>query len=510
MIATSKRIFNSFASKPWLILLTFSILGLIGILNHAMWRDEVNTWLIVRDSQSLSEIIGNVTYQGHPLLWALLLTLLKNIVNDPIIMQLFHLAIAIAAVAIFLWCSPFTKMQKLLFVFGYLPFYQYLLISRNYALGMLFIFAFCAVSSSRHYSYILLAILMSLMANSNAYALFISFALAIMLVAEFIFDRDLRINYFKQANKYDLAIALGILIGGFLLSIYIIAPPLDSTNHGGVDAWVFDFNLLRLLRAIGRLFAGYTLIVPHGARWLDLSVCAVVTVFVFLLNLTSFLKKPFSLLFYVLGTVEIIAFSYFRFMGMGPRHYGHFFLILVVSIWLARQFPAQPLFVKLTRISQKTWQKICKTRNIVFMIILWVQFLAGVLYAYPRDLIVPFSAGRETSYYLIENNLDREFIIGSRDANMASISTYLQRKLYYPELKHMGSFTLFRAERNKLKHEEILAQIESDLLPDKERVLLILHKKLKAENKNLQIEEITRFENSWIDTERYYLYWVKQ
>ena len=510
MISTSKRIFNSFASKPWLMLLTFSVLGLIGILNHAMWRDEVNTWLIVRDSQSLSEIIGNVTYQGHPLLWALLLTFLKNIVNDPIIMQLFHLAVAIAAVAIFLWCSPFSKTQKLLFIFGYLPFYQYLLISRNYSLGMLFIFGFCAVFKSRHYSYILLAILMSLMANSNAYALFISFALAIMLAAEFVFDKEFRVHYLKNAKNYDLAIALAILIGGFLLSIYIISPPLDSTNHGGVNAWVFEFDLLRLLRSIGRLFAGYTLIVPHGERWLDLSICSAIAVLVFFLNLASFLKKPFSLLFYVLGTMEILAFSYFRFLGIGPRHYGHFFLILVISVWLAHQFPAQQIFVGLIKTSRKTWQKIYKSQNIVLMIILWVQFLAGVFYAYPRDIIIPFSAGRETSHYIKENNLDQEFIVGSRDANVASISAYLQRKLYYPELKRMGSFTLFRAERQELEHAEILAHIESDLLQDRERVLLILHEELSGENINLKIEEITRFENSWLDTERYYLYWVRR
>ncbi|MDJ0689150.1 MAG: hypothetical protein QNJ41_11630 [Xenococcaceae cyanobacterium MO_188.B32] len=510
MIATSKRIFNSFASKPWLILLTFSVLGLIGILNHAMWRDEVNTWLIVRDSQSLSEVISNINYQGHPLLWGLLVTLLKNIVNDPIVMQLFHLVVGVAAVAIFLWFSPFSKTQKLLFTFGYLPFYEYLSIARNYSLGMLFLFGFCAFFKSRYHSYILLAILMSLMANSNAYALFISFALAIMLVAEFIFAREFRVHYLKNAKNYDLAISLAILIGGFLLSIYIISPPPDSTNHGGVDAWLFDFDLLRLLRSIGRLFAGYILIVPHGARWLDLSVCAVIAILVFLLNSASFLKKPFALLFYVLGTMEILAFTYFRFLGLGQRHYGQFFLILIASIWLANQFPTRQIFVGITRIPKQKWQQIYKSRNIALMIILWVQFLAGILYAYPRDLIIPFSAGRDTSHYIKENNLEREFIVASRDANMAPISAYLQRKLYYPELKRMASFTLFRAERQELEHSEILAHIESELLSDRERILLILHRKLKAENNNLKIEEIARFENSWTDTERYYLYWVRR
>ncbi|MEO1744225.1 MAG: hypothetical protein AAFR99_20760, partial [Cyanobacteria bacterium J06629_9] len=43
----------------------FAIAGLIGLWHHAMWRDELNTWLIVRDSSSLAEILGYVNYQGH-------------------------------------------------------------------------------------------------------------------------------------------------------------------------------------------------------------------------------------------------------------------------------------------------------------------------------------------------------------------------------------------------------------------------------------------------------------
>ena len=510
MAATAKRLFNSFASKPWLILLVFSLLGLIGILNHAMWRDEVNTWLIVRDSSSLSAVIENVNYQGHPLLWALLLTLLKNMVNDPIVMQLFHLAVGISAIAIFLWRSPFSPTQKLLFTFGYIPFYQYLLICRNYSLGMLFLFGFCAVFQSRHHSYILLAILLSLMANSNAYALFIAFALAVMLAAEFVFDRECRDIYFKQAKKYDLVVSLVILLGGFLLATYIISPPGDSTNHGGVDAWLIEFNLRQLLSAIGRFFAGYTLIVPEDSRWLDLVGCAAIALVFFLVNLATLLKKPFALLLYTFGTIEIVAFTYLRFMGGGPRHYGHFWLLLIASLWLAQLFPERQFFRSLTRTRPQTWKRIDRVQKIALMTVFWLQFLAGVVYAYPRDLIVPFSAGRETASFLQKNQLDREFIAGSRDANMAPISAYLGRSLYYPDLGRMGSFTLFRDDRTELDRAEILAHIESKLLPQRSRVLLILHKKLKTKRDGLKISPIAQFENSWTDTERYYLYWVEK
>ena len=94
---------------------------------------------------------------------------------------------------------------------------------------------------------------------------------------------------------------------------------------------------------------------------------------------------------------------------------------------------------------------------------------------------------------------------------MAPISAYLGQKLYYPDLKDMGSFTLFRDNREELSHPEILTHLDEEILPDTERVLLILHKELSVDTESgLNIEEIEQFENSWTSTERYYLYWVSR
>ena len=61
----------------------FFLIGLPAILNHAMWRDELNVWLIVRDSQSLSELFHNIHYEGHPFVWyiCLLYSLLVEVLQ---------------------------------------------------------------------------------------------------------------------------------------------------------------------------------------------------------------------------------------------------------------------------------------------------------------------------------------------------------------------------------------------------------------------------------------------
>ena len=70
---------------PWFITGIFFILGLIGILNHAMWRDELQAWLLAQESASLPELLAYLKYERHPLLWFLSLKLLMLISNNPVI-----------------------------------------------------------------------------------------------------------------------------------------------------------------------------------------------------------------------------------------------------------------------------------------------------------------------------------------------------------------------------------------------------------------------------------------
>ncbi len=101
---------NSFTN---LLILIFFSLGLIGILNHAMWRDELNVWLIARDSDSIGELFRNIKYEGHPGLWYLCLYVLNQFTHNPVSMQIFHLLLATGFVYIFVRFSQFTTLQKI-------------------------------------------------------------------------------------------------------------------------------------------------------------------------------------------------------------------------------------------------------------------------------------------------------------------------------------------------------------------------------------------------------------
>jgi hypothetical protein len=95
---------------------------------------------------------------------------------------------------------------------------------------------------------------------------------------------------------------------------------------------------------------------------------------------------------------------------------------------------------------------------------------------------------------------------------MAALSGYLNRKFYYPELQKMGSFTLFKQGRENVDHAEVIRQVNLLLENDKynNKVLMILHRELELKPDNLKIIPIKYFEKAWIDTERFYLYWVQK
>jgi hypothetical protein len=498
---------NFIYNSPQIIIIIYTILGLIGILNHAMWRDEMNAWLIVRDANSFSELMANIHYdRGHPGLWHFLLAILKNLVNNPIIMQLFHWILAVIILILFWQFSPFTHLQKFLFSFGFFPFYEYLLISRNYSLGILFLFAFCTLFNTRKQTYLILALLLGLMANTNIYIFFISAALGLMLTLELFFDVKQRQIYLNKNKLYDLLLSLIIVIICYSFAIYIITPPPDAPPDI-LGEYILGFDLPYLFKAIGKIFSGYTLIIPNSKRILDLTVCAIIGIFIIIINLCKLWEKPLPLVFYLFAHLEILIFTYFKYMNSSFRHFGHCYFIMLAAIWLANFYQETKPLISFNWIKiGKKWHKK------LFITILFVQLLGGI-YGYPRDLIIPFSAAKETANYIKNNQLDQEFIVASRDVNMASISGYLNRKLYYPELQDMGGAFLFlKPGRNDVDHSEVLRQVNSIFQTQENltQIILILHQELTINEPELNITHLKTFDNSFTSDEVYYLYQINR
>jgi hypothetical protein len=86
------------AKLPFLLVVVFVIFEFFLISHHAMWRDELQAWLLARDSRDVFELFRNLKYEGHPPFWHLLLMPLTRIFGFPESMQWLHLGIAASSI----------------------------------------------------------------------------------------------------------------------------------------------------------------------------------------------------------------------------------------------------------------------------------------------------------------------------------------------------------------------------------------------------------------------------
>ncbi|MEM9543809.1 MAG: hypothetical protein AAGA60_30530, partial [Cyanobacteria bacterium P01_E01_bin.42] len=395
-----------------------------------------------------------------------------------------------------LFFSPFSRLQKLLFSFGYLPFYEYSIISRNYSLYILFAFLFCIFFKNRTKDLIIPVVCLVLMTNANAYGLLVAFVLFCALSFDVIFFQ-------KQRNSLAIASSITIYILGLLTSLFLLIPPQDSELKGGLIKWDTFWDLHHLMKVLARIWNSYILIlVPRDSSFWDVSLYAMISLLIFLFFILSFIKKSIPLFIYILGTSELLFFTYTKVLG-SPRHYGNFYIVLILAIWISSYYPSQP-----RQFFPQAIAWVDRHKKTILTFIMMTQLIAGIV-AFTRNIIVPYSASRETASYIKNNNLKDHFIVGSQDSVITPISGYLNRKIYYPESRRIGSFVLYNSQRIDVDLKKVLRQTEHLLHEQRSEILLILNYELDLFPENLEIEAIEQFTNSYIYNEKYYLYLVR-
>jgi len=165
---------QGFHKPAILISLLFFTVGLLGISHHEMWRDELQTWLIARDSTSLFSLLENMSTEEHPALWYITVYLIEALTGNVFYMQLFSLLVSTATVFLALKYAPFNTLQKVLFSFSYFILFEYTIISRGYGIGILLMLIYCILYARRYKHPILISVVLFLLANTTIYGTIIA------------------------------------------------------------------------------------------------------------------------------------------------------------------------------------------------------------------------------------------------------------------------------------------------------------------------------------------------
>ncbi|MBF0519214.1 MAG: hypothetical protein HQK92_05770 [Nitrospirae bacterium] len=493
----------------YIVTLVFFVLTLFNILHHVMWRDELEAWMIARDANTLHGLVENMRYQGHPMLWHLILYPITKITRNPLAMQMVHLVIATASAFVFLRFAPFSKILRGLFIFGYYPFFEYAVISRNYALGILFLFLFCAYFGKdfKKRNYIILSIILFLMCQCNALSAVLAIALAITLFFEPMFFKDF--NAYKSWRFYA---SILIFTAGLAISIIQMKPPADAIfsnlviNDPGIpkriadqitDMWnvfipvpriqinFWQTNFIRYLPIRDEMMYTLRLILSSG---------------LFLSILFTIFRKKIPAFYYVIATTGIVAFNYIFFNGY-LRHKGHYYVVFVAALWLYNYYPAPKTAVNaFLSFFERNQNRFITT---IFSLSIIASLMANIM-----GFIYPFSASKAVADYIKQNNLQNMPIAGHWYFAASGVSAYLDRPLYYPVIDKIGTFNVWKAI--KYDNKNVLMQLDTYRDTVKSDILFIVSEPLSDKLiKITGIIPLRQFTQSVVKSEQFYLYLIK-
>lgn len=479
-------------------------LGLLVLGHHEMWRDEFQAWLIAKKSQSLRELWQNTRYEGHPLLWFLTLYGLTRFTVQPEAMKVLHFLVAVASVALIWRYAPFSSGYKALITFGYFFFYEYAVISRNYAQGVLLVLLF--LSAYRPYldkPYSLLAGLLALLCQTSIYGLILALCLGGFLALELCQEKPDR--QFWHNHRWPLILSLLLFLAGVGFGLYSVLPPSDLRPPVGGGIWVMRFDPAHLTRTLAQIWRSYLPVPDFRYQFWESNLVsskipqALLGIGLFGFFLLGFRKISRVFWLYVTGTAGLLAFMYLIYTA-SLRHAGHLYILLIACWWLAELSQEMPLG---SRVPEPLCSLCQSQRTKVMAVLLTAQVLAAGLAAF-YDWRYPFSASREVAAYINQNGLASRFLAGDIDYAVSPLAAYLDREIYYLSKDGWGSFVVWNNRRKKPSAAELAVKLKELASRYPHRLLVILNYPLPQEISFLKLKRAFTQSIRW--DEIYYLY----
>lgn len=420
-------------TAPWLwptiLVVAFVVLATAGAVHHTMWRDEIQAWLIARDSNGLRDLIWNLRYEGHPPLWHLVLMPLTRFAADPRLMHVPVILCMTAVVALVLWRAPMTRVEKILFPFGYFVLFEYGVKSRSYALGALLLIVFCCLWQQRRRHPFLLAATLVLLAQVHILCAILAAAAFLAIVAARLWEDGDDSLPGRAEVLATLIFALGWLAA--------VALPAHAAITGGAT------TLPRALWSrLGEIASVSALLGPsHNA------LTAVPALAIIVATLVALRHRPAALVFLVVALTGTIG-VFFAVYGSNTWHRGLLFLAFIVAIWLARIQDPAPTGPGRRLLSGLVLSVLC------------AQALTGpaALWTTARE---PLSRARDTAAFIRTMGWEGDPLVGMADDTTSAVVGHLGvARAFYANAGRWGSFVLW--DRRRLvprSPAELLAEI---------------------------------------------------
>jgi hypothetical protein len=489
-------------SLPLLFWGFFALLLGLTISRHEMWSDEMQAFLIARDSNSLAALFHNLRYEGHPALWHLLLMIPAHISWNPAGMQILNYLLALIEAWLILSARALKLPIRVLLIFSFTLFYTDATLSRSYMLAILLLTAAVAAYNSNRSINTLSILFLALAINTHLFAIPTAFFLAVWL---FFPDIPKAITGFPGVLRSRERIFLSLaLLGSTVIALLTMRPPADEfLPHYGRISYSLAHNLLVSFSGLwAGIFIPYPLVHATFLAQLlpDKDHAPLLAIFLTLLCLllaTLTLRTSRARVFFLLASAsELLLFALTVHLPE-LRHYGMIFAAFLLALLID------------ARSSSSASARIQLKPVILFTLLIAYLSLQATygLYAALQDWRRPYSYAHAASNWLRQNQLDQSplLIVG---ASGPSIVGYLERpSVHYAACDCDASYYKYASNwdyEKPIHPGEILSLGNKANLP----VVIVSNRKFAdSELATLKIHKLIEFSGDAISgSERYFIY----
>ena len=502
----------------------YALLLAFTLFHHEMWRDEVQAWMFARDSTGPLDLFRNMEYEASPMLWHLLLMPITRLTSSPVGMQLLHLAIASAAIFVVARYAPFGPLQKILFSFGYFPLYEYGVMSRNYALGLLFVVVTCALMRQRYRRPLWLALALALMSHTSAHACIVAIGILLALMLDFFLNRRaLAKDDGVDVRKLYAGFAIASI--GILLSVLQMIPPADVTKSGGGATWYYSWFLELNAAVLQQIMAliPFAVFFPADPRFVPVvgltpehpeAVYGVFMAAAFVIVVIAFhWRKLVSLALFLVLIAGLLGFFYVIHVG-SFRHHGFLLVALLVLVWCGRDLTGRSAGSDVRSTAGGRFKIDEKRIGSILLTVFLAMHAFGGLRAVAIEVERPFSHGARAAEYIRENNLESLPMIGFPDWSASAVLGHLspQKRIHYVQGNRQGSFVIYdgarigAGPRGSFYVSTLVSQTHALAARNDGKVLMILAAELAIPPGYRRIRPLASFTGAIAKDEDFHLY----
>jgi hypothetical protein len=462
-----------------LVLLAYVLFVTLLSAYHEPWLDETQAWRLAIDTDGIADLYRSSRYEGHPLLFHVVLQLIGHVSRSWWAAVAFHVAVAGLAAWLVLRYAPFTRLQKALLVFGYFPAYEYAVIVRPYGLGMMLAFAACAVWTATRRRTVWAAVLLVLLANSTAMGMLVALTLALAFAVDWLWpDGDVARRSLRTHGAWALLASVAAVVVLWIVKLqlatprdagFIVKPKVEASRYSLWQIGSIPTVELRALFPLSMVENGvvdwtHWLFRPESSR--DLAMLLAASAIVLALGCLIAARRRAALAFYLVGTTGFIAF-FTLFLTGAARHHGHLFIVWVVTAWIAWSGSPSEWW-RLPKIPARA-EAIGRR---LFTCSLVIPVLGTIEYAV-ADLRDPFADARNGAAAIRAEGLQDVPIIGRSRPAVQPLAALLDRKVIYPVEGKTLSFIEWGPRRPDGLSEGASERVARDLLARECRVLMV-------------------------------------